>query len=87
MGRDAYLQILRRGYVAILRDLTSLNVAELSLKPTQPITINTHVKKIRKLERQICVEDVHDCITLQNFGTKKTGHYAPVRRSARLRTN
>jgi len=86
MGSDVYLQILRRGYVVILRDLTGLNVARLSLKTTQPITINTHVKKIRKLERQICVADVHDCNTLQNFGTK-TGRCASVRRSARLRTN
>jgi len=86
MGSDVYLQILRCGYDVILRDLTGLNVAKLSLKTSQPITINTHVKKIRKLERQICVDDV-DCITLQNFGIKKTGRCASVRRSARLQTN
>ena len=51
MGSEVYWQILRCGYDEILRDLTGLNVAKRSLKTTQPITINTHVKKIRKLER------------------------------------
>jgi hypothetical protein len=70
MGSDVYLQILRCGYVVIVRDLTGLNVAQLNLTTTKPITINTHINKIRKLERQICVENVDDCVTLQNFGIK-----------------
>jgi hypothetical protein len=82
-----YLQILRCGHVVILRDLTGLNVAKLSLKTTQSTTINTHVKKIRKLERQICVEDVDDYITLQILSIEKTGRCASVRRSTRLRAN